>query len=277
MPALNLPVATLVTYVLPFFLFTAIVFAVKGRAAVQWSSGVMRSVRTNLALSLLNALAAPFAFVFIGACQRSFEALGLPHIPVTTWGAAPFFVVVCMYLVLQDLADYWVHRVLHAQAFWPIHGVHHSDADMNWTTTYRIHILETVMMQLTYLIVMSWFGLPPAAGAAIVLFLTVYNGFVHINADIHFGPLTKVFSTPRFHRWHHADDPAAYNSNFGNFLSIWDVLFGTYRVPGAYKGTLGFDGSPNHNLLKLLIWPYWQWGAALVRQKPDETIQELTG
>ena len=46
-----------------------------------------------------------------------------------------------------------------------------------------------------------------------------------------------------------------YGKNLANIFSFWDVLFGTYYVPGPCKEPLGFEGSPNHNLPKLFFWP----------------------
>jgi sterol desaturase/sphingolipid hydroxylase (fatty acid hydroxylase superfamily) len=34
-----------------------------------------------------------------------------------------------------------------------------------------------------------------------------------------------------FHRWHHTHSDEGGNTNFGSLLSIWDVLFGTFRMP----------------------------------------------
>ena len=45
-------------------------------------------------------------------------------------------------------------------------------------------------------------------------------------------PLHKVVITPEFHHWHHADEPDAHNTNYSVFLPLWDLVFGTYFMPG---------------------------------------------
>jgi sterol desaturase/sphingolipid hydroxylase (fatty acid hydroxylase superfamily) len=40
-----------------------------------------------------------------------------------------------------------------------------------------------------------------------------------------------VLATQEFHHWHHANDAAAINRNFGGFLSIWDWIIGTAHCP----------------------------------------------
>jgi len=253
-------------YLYMFVLFTGLAFAVRGMAAIRWSDGVLQSVRTNLALGLAHHLIYPYpVFVIVGAGQAVLRGTVVPHVSVHAWDHVPFVLAALAYALAHDFLDYWTHRLLHLRGFWDIHAVHHSDTDMNWTTTYRVHLIEPLMMQASYLLIAIFTGLPPLGAAAGFVVFTLYNAFVHLDLDIHFGPFTRVLATPRFHRWHHADTPDAYNTNFANIFAFWDVLFGTYRVPGAYKGPLGFEGTPGHNLPKLLVWPFLQWSKALPR------------
>ena len=43
--------------------------------------------------------------------------------------------------------------------------------------------------------------------------------------------------------------------NFANIFAFWDVVFGTYRVPGPCNVPLGFEGTPRHSYFKLMLWP----------------------
>jgi sterol desaturase/sphingolipid hydroxylase (fatty acid hydroxylase superfamily) len=50
----------------------------------------------------------------------------------------PFVVAFVMYLLAADLGEYLFHRAQHAIPWlWRLHALHHSDADMNATTTER--------------------------------------------------------------------------------------------------------------------------------------------
>jgi len=40
-----------------------------------------------------------------------------------------------------------------------------------------------------------------------------------------------VLNGPEMHRWHHADQPEAYDTNFATKLAIWDWMFGTAYLP----------------------------------------------
>ncbi|MAK61832.1 MAG: hypothetical protein CMK09_12705 [Ponticaulis sp.] len=271
-------VTSILFYLLPFCFSTAIAVWKKGFAALKWSRGVKTSGFTNLAMSVTHMMIAPVVYILNEGFRSGYEALGIPHIPVEFWSFAPLALIVILAVITHDFCDYWLHRLLHQRGFWSIHAVHHSDPDMNHTTSMRIHVIESLMMTATYTLLLSWLGLPGVGSAALALLYSYYNRFVHIDADIHLGPLVKIFATPRFHQWHHAVDPAAHNTNYGNMFSFWDVLFGTYRVPGPCNVPLGFEGSPNHNFFKLMIWPgleLYNWTRQAVRSHKSVTSVDI--
>lgn len=254
-------------YVWLFCIFTALGLALRGIGALKWRPGMVQSVRTNLATALANKLVSPFVFAGLASLgQQALPQTGLPGISPEAWAGVPLVVSAAAYVVVRDFSDYWLHRLLHVGPFWPVHAVHHSDTDMNWTTSYRIHMLEGVMMWGAGLALAVLTGIPPIGALAGFLCFQVYNAFLHTEGDIHFGPLNRVFATPRFHQWHHADEPSAYNTNFANIFSLWDVMFGTYRVPGPYTGKLGFEDTPGHDFIALLVWPYREWLRAARRR-----------
>lgn len=259
-------------YLVPFVLFTAIGLVIAGRDAVRWSSDLVASVRSNIFLSIVNPLIAPLLMVAVVLTQTGYGALNLPETPLAFWDRVPLWATILAWVVAIDFIDYWNHRLLHTRGFWDIHAVHHSDETLNWTTSSRVHVLELVVMQISYVLLASWMNIPAEGVGAIAALRLLHNNWVHTRYDIHLGPLTKVISTPRFHRWHHADEKAAYDTNFANTFAFWDVLFGTYRVPGPYQGKYGFDGTPGNNPIKLLIWPYLQWAQALQRKEQKKNI-----
>ena len=247
-------------YIFFFALFTVLVFAVRGFAAIRWSEGMQKSVRANIGLVLVHKLIfPPIALALMWMGQKLLGETSLPHISPEAWAGVPVIVTALAYLLAYDFMDYWNHRLLHSRGFWDIHAVHHSETDMNWTTSYRIHLLEPIIMRASYLPIVIFLGLPPLAAVISFVMYNFYNAFVHTDLDIHFGPFSRILATPRFHRWHHAHAPEAYGTNFANIFSFWDVLFGTYRVPGRYTGPLGFEGTPGHEFTKLLLWPYLRW------------------
>lgn len=251
-------------YLIPFVIFTGLGLVIAGRDAVRWSSELLASVRSNILLSLINPLIAPAMMIGVVLTRQGYDALGLPQTPLAFWEQVPLWLTIIAWLLTIDFLDYWNHRLLHTRGFWDIHAVHHSDETLNWTTSSRMHVLEVVVMQISYILLASWMNIPAEGVGAIAALRVLHNNWVHTKYDVHLGPLVKVISTPRFHHWHHADDKAAYDTNFANTFAFWDVLFRTYRVPGPYKGAFGFDGTPGNQVLKLLIWPFLKWTKPLM-------------
>lgn len=259
-------------FAIPFVLFTVFGLVFHGREAVQWTSDLLTSVRTNLMLSLLNPLVAPVMMLSVVGVRAGYDALGLPQAPMSFWEACPPWLAVLAWLVAIDFIDYWNHRLLHTRGFWPIHAVHHSDEHMNWTTSSRVHVLEICVMQISYILLASWMNLPAEGLGFVVGARLLHNNWVHTRYDVSLGWLNYIIATPRYHHWHHADEPEAYNTNFGNTFAVWDVLFGTYRVPGRYNGRFGVQELPGQDIVKLLIWPF----LAAIRAclKPDRNKEQ---
>ena len=60
-------------------------------------------------------------------------------------------------------------------------------------------------------------------------FNTIISTYAHANLNWTGGPLRHLFVSPVFHRWHHAVEPR--DRNFAGTFPIWDILFGTFRMP----------------------------------------------
>lgn len=264
-------------FILPFFLITGLVALVKGRAAVRWSMGMLKSGGVNFGLFASNTMFGVFVFLGGDWLTQSWKSLGAPQLDSAVWATMPFWLVVLIATLSRDFVDYWNHRLLHGNLLWPVHAVHHSDPDLNFTTTFRVHFLEPLVMKVSYLLLISWMALPSAAAAAPIAILLIFNMYLHADLDWDHGPLRKVIASPRYHQWHHAEDPNAYNKNFANVFSFWDVLFGTFYCPGKCNVPYGFEGSPNHDFVSLWVLPFKMWGEAIVaRFKRKSDVAENT-
>ena len=66
--------------------------------------------------------------------------------------------------------------------------------------------------------------------------------------------LRVLIVTPDMHRIHHSIQPHETDSNYGNFLSIWDRLFNTYRpepLGGQQQMEIGLEYSQNEKPTQL--------------------------
>ncbi|HEV7691381.1 MAG TPA: sterol desaturase family protein [Hyphomonadaceae bacterium] len=251
------------------FLLLLLVWDIAKRGwKLSWSRRAIKGVFASVSIFHINLLFVPVVWAGSEYVKQGYAALGIPGIAVEAWAGWPLWVLAPLALIAYDFADYWTHRVLHIRSLWPIHAIHHSDPDVNGLTAYRIHFLEGLAMLVCYALLLTWIGLPPEAIGIGAFFRALYNIYVHIDVDWDHGPLHFVLASPRFHRWHHADDPQAYDKNLANVLPVWDVLFGTYRNLGKLDAPLGASGVPQHDIVRLTLWPFLEW-AKLVKPRPQ--------
>ncbi|MEM7570087.1 MAG: sterol desaturase family protein [Pseudomonadota bacterium] len=251
-------------YVAGFCTLIAAVSLHRSKYRLRWPAGLYRSLGSNLGFWLGNALFAPAVFIFHNAIKAAFDDLGLPHLDEAIWADLPVWLLAIIAVLMVDFADYWTHRAIHHKWLWPMHAVHHSDKHVNPLTTYRVHFLEPLCMRISYLLILSWFGLPADAAGFGAIFLTLLNIYVHTTIDWGHGPLRHVIASPRLHQWHHANVPEAQNKNLANVFPFYDVLFGTYYNPGPCTAAFGCDGVPDNSFVKLTLYPFQQWSKALI-------------
>jgi sterol desaturase/sphingolipid hydroxylase (fatty acid hydroxylase superfamily) len=128
-----------------------------------------------------------------------------------------------------------MHRV---PLLWRLHAVHHSSGQLDWLATSRVHPVDlalTITVASLPAYALGYGEEHPWLMA--VLFL--YPFYAHANADVRLPGFDRLLVTPAFHHWHHADEPAAHDKNFGAILTVWDRLFRTAHRPGGWPGRYG--------------------------------------
>lgn len=210
-------------------------------------------IATNLALAGINALiASGFAFAILGVTEwartQSFGLLNLTPLPIWLhWLAA---------IVLFDCWQYWWHRFNHrVPLLWRFHAVHHSDAEMDASSGVRFHTGEMVFSFLARLLVLPLIGLT-------IPQLLVYEAislpvilFHHSNLRISSRTdrcLRWLIVTPWMHYVHHSRWQPETDSNYTSFLSVWDRLFGSFRLrEKPAEISLGLDNYEEHEWRRL--------------------------
>jgi sterol desaturase/sphingolipid hydroxylase (fatty acid hydroxylase superfamily) len=77
-------------------------------------------------------------------------------------------------------------------------------------------------------------GLPIWAIMLAALVRAWWGYFIHPDVPWTLGPLGKVMMAPAARRLHHIRDETLMGANFGNTITLWDRLFGTYTDPAPY-------------------------------------------
>lgn len=213
-----------------------------------------RDFVTDLAHALVNGpgLDVPLAVVLAGL------STGLAPLGQGLLRAQPTWLQALVLLVLGDLVKWTLHVLQHrVPLLWRFHRLHHSVQQLDALTAIRSHPVEVFVNRLTFATFVLVLGVNPAV-VAVYAFLDLLQGlWVHSNTHTRLGWLNRLVATQEFHHWHHADDPAAIDRNFGGFLSIWDWLFGTAYCPSDREingyGLRELDPPPNGYLGHLLV------------------------
>jgi len=243
---------TLHGLLLPAVIFLLFALLVKGGRIVRDSRECLPETGTNLLLVAFNAFfLAPVFIVLAGWLYSS----SFPVLYDGSWNDIPMTAVILIAVFIGDFVGYWRHRLEHTWMLWPSHAVHHSDTEMSWLTLMRFHPVNRLT---TFLIdngVLLLCGVPYHALVAGNLVRHYYGYFIHADLPWTYGRLGRVFVSPAMHRWHHAADPAAYNTNFATVFSLFDRWFGTYRVPGVCRAELGVTDGMGTGVLGQLAHP----------------------
>lgn len=143
----------------------------------------------------------------------------------------PLWLQALLFLVLSDFLLYWSHRIFHGGEFWKYHAVHHSSEDLEWISAARFHPVNLILGTIAADVILLMAGISPNVMIWVGPFTTFHSAFVHANLNWTLGPFRYVLATPVFHRWHHTPLEEGGNTNFAGTFPIWDILFGTFRMP----------------------------------------------
>ena len=157
------------------------------------------------------------------------------------------WVSLLLYVVVFDLANYWVHRAQHQWGWWwRLHAVHHSQRQMTMWSDNRNHLLDSLITDSVMVVLALLVGVAPGQFVAIVAFTQLTESLQHANLRLWFGAVgERLWVSPRFHRRHHSvgighEAPvtrALGGCNYGVLLPWWDMLWGTANFELRYDPT----------------------------------------
>jgi sterol desaturase/sphingolipid hydroxylase (fatty acid hydroxylase superfamily) len=135
-------------------------------------------------------------------------------------------------LVVGELGQYMFHRLGHeTELIWRVHSVHHSAPRLYWLNAGRFHPVDFLLFFVGWYFPLIALGCPQDVIALFALFTAIHGLFQHANVEVRLGPLNWIFSIAELHRWHHSRTLEECNTNYGNTLIVWDIVFGTRFLP----------------------------------------------
>ncbi|WP_409432922.1 sterol desaturase family protein [Litorimonas sp. RW-G-Af-16] len=190
----------------------------------------------------------------------------------------PFLAVFALFVVLDDMTQYWWHRITHSTPWlYNLHRPHHNAEYMSIRIVYRNNIFYYFLMpSLWFVGILIYLGGAWVYAVYLPIKMTVIFG---AHSDIRWDKklyeikwlspimwvVERTISTPATHAAHHgkhlSDGVTNYKGNYGNLLFFWDVLFGTAKITRQYPSEYGVENLPETSTAEQLIWP-------LVRVKP---------
>jgi len=202
-----------------------------------------RHTRTNLALlGTTMFISIIFSALAVGIVQwTALEGIGLVH-----WVAMPAWLSLLATVMLFDLiAQYGVHYIMHnVPLLWNLHMVHHSDTHVDVTTGTRHHPIDFICREIFAAVALVVTGAPVAYYIFYRTLTIFFTYMTHANVQL---PerlervMSYVFVTPNMHKFHHHFEAPWTDRNYGNMLSIWDRLFGTYMEGDITEVKYGLD------------------------------------
>ena len=177
------------------------------------------------------------------------------------------FLIFTLSFFLLDFFEYVYHLIMHKiKRLWMFHLVHHSDRELTVSTTLREHPIETGV-RLLFLVI--WVVIVGVSFWALLFrqFIQIAsNVFVHSNFRINERVdkvISLLFVTPNMHQVHHHYEKPYTDTNYGDVLSIWDRLFGTFQIAKPSELEFGvdtyFDKKENTNFSTLLKIPFGKY------------------
>ncbi|WDR03146.1 sterol desaturase family protein [Devosia algicola] len=241
---------------LPFFIILAL--ATKGRQVVADIRQYAPEAKIAVLMLTLDAiLVAPIIIVTSLAIAGLFQQFGPTNALAGFWQTVPAVIVALLAVFIGDMIGYWRHRLEHTSLLWPAHAIHHSDTAMTWLAIFRFHPFNRLSTFILDATVLTALGLPPYAVFVNGLVRHYYGAFIHADVPWTYGRVFgRIFVSPAMHRWHHALDPAAFNTNFTTVFSFIDLMFGTRRVPGPCDVALGVSDKMAPGFLGQILHPF---------------------
>jgi sterol desaturase/sphingolipid hydroxylase (fatty acid hydroxylase superfamily) len=189
-----------------------------------------------------------------------------------TLASWPFLAVFCLFLVFDDMSQYWWHRLSHTVPWlYKLHRPHHNAEYLSVRVVYRNNVFYYLMMPGIWL---SGMLIYLGGGWVYAVYLPIKMAvIIGAHSDVRWDQklydipwlspvmwvVERTISTPATHSAHHgkhADDGIThYKGNYGNLLFLWDVIFGTARITRRYPHKFGVENLPDTSAAEQLFWP----------------------
>jgi sterol desaturase/sphingolipid hydroxylase (fatty acid hydroxylase superfamily) len=180
-----------------------------------------------------------------------------------------------LFLGAYDFGRFFIHKLMHrSPSLWEFHKFHHSAKTLTPFTVYRIHPIESILLNS-----MSGICTGIVTGVFVMFFPTIsmftflevnfglflfhlYSNLRHTQVWLNFPAwLSYILLSPAQHQIHHSRDPKHMDKNLGAIFGFWDYLNGTLYIPKKKENLIyGLPAESNPkdftNIFRIFFLPF---------------------
>jgi lathosterol oxidase len=137
------------------------------------------------------------------------------------------------FFFFTDCCIYWIHRWLHHPLVYAsLHKLHHKWIVPSPFASHAFHPIDGFLQSVPYHIYPFLFPLHKGLYLALFIAVNIWSTSIH----------DAVFMVPKFLQpfvngcAHHTDHHLFFNYNYGEYLTLWDRIGGSFMEPSAYTG-----------------------------------------
>ncbi|KAK9702731.1 c-5 sterol desaturase [Basidiobolus ranarum] len=156
-----------------------------------------------------------------------FEVRGysLLYEDVEEYGWAYLIFSIFLFLFLTDFGIYWIHRALHHKSVYAtIHKPHHKWIVPTPFASIAFHPIDGWAQSLPYHICVFLFPMHKFLYLVLFMLVQIWSVLIHDGEYFTHDPLINSAA-------HHTIHHLYFNYNYGQYLTLWDRIGGSYRKP----------------------------------------------
>ena len=143
-------------------------------------------------------------------------------------------IITCvLFLFFTDFIIYWLHRWLHSRmAYKTLHKPHHQWIVPTPFASHAFHPIDGFLQSTPYHIFVFMFPMHKLAYMAMYIGVNIWTVSIHDGNYKVPGFLKSIVNGAA----HHMDHHVYYNYNYGQYLTLWDRIGGSFRNPSSFEG-----------------------------------------
>jgi len=204
----------------------------------KWKHAKTNLILLGFVMAINSIFGVATAGLFVWLNKVPFGLLNLFEAPV-------WVELLLSILVLDLIAQYGVHFLLHkVKWMWRLHIVHHSDKHVDASSGTRHHPIDFILREVFALLAVVIMGMPISFYFFYRILSVLFTYWTHANLSLPLWldkGLSWVIVSPNMHKFHHHFELPWTDSNYGNMLSVWDRIFGTFVYDDPSKIQYGID------------------------------------